>query len=200
MQSLRAIVTFGLVLVWATGVTVGAANAATLRGDTVKYEVLGKNFIVFGSGSAVVGTGIEFIVNAASNLGFNDGKISVDISNSSILFKGPTTNNTFRYGNETIRIYSLDFQPNGDIGSIVTTVNLADSLGLTVRFGPHEVVLNLGNSLWIPGSGDNIRVDLLPVPEPSTIHLFLIGVGLLGARRFCGNALVERTRSAKRTG
>jgi hypothetical protein len=200
MQPLRKIVSLVLVLVLTTGVTVGVATAATLQGDTVKYEVLGANSIPFGSGSAVVGPSVEFIVNAAANLGFNDGKISVDISDSSILLKGPTTNNTFRYGYETIRIFSLDFQPNGAIGSIITTVNLADSLGLAVRFGPHEVVLNLGNSLWIPGSGGSVRVDLLPVAEPSTINLLLVGAGLVGAWRVRRNALVERVQSAKGTG
>jgi hypothetical protein len=157
------------------------ASANTFIGDTVQYEVRSASSVIFGAGSAVVDDEIEFIVDAAVNSGFNNGRIAVDISASSILFRGPTTANTFRYGYQSIRIFSLDFFPSAEIGGIATTVNLADPSDMSVTFGPHEVVLYLGNSLWVPGAGDSIRVDLLPVPELSTTSLFLIGLAAIGA-------------------
>jgi hypothetical protein len=139
----------------------GVAAAATLVGETVQYEVRSASSNTFGSGSAVVGTNVEFIVDAAADIGFSDGMIAVDISDSSILFRGPTTPNTFRFGYESIRVFSLDYQPQTEILSITTTVDLADPLGLNVTFGPHEVELQLGNSLWVPGAGDSVRVHLI---------------------------------------
>src|SRR5207245_569947 len=91
--------------------------ADTLIGDTVQYEVRSASSAVFGSGSGVVGTNVEFVVDAAADIGFADGKIAVDISDSSILFKGPTTPNTFRYGYESIRVFSLDFQAGAGISA-----------------------------------------------------------------------------------
>ena len=166
----------GSLLIW----NAGAASAATLIGDTVLYQALSAGSTPFASGSAVVGAGIEFIIDAASDFGFSNGKIAVDISDSSIVFSGPTTPNTFRYGYETIRIFSLDFSPFAEIGGLTTTVNLADPLGLTVAYGPHEVILHLGNSLWVHGVGDSVRVELLTVPEPPTVSLLLFGAGLIG--------------------
>jgi hypothetical protein len=176
-----------LALLVSAGLLAGTATAQTLVGDTVQYQLLTAGNVVFASGSAVVGNGTEFIVNAAGDIGFGNGKIAVDVSASSISFKGPTTSNTFRYGYETIRISSLDFQPSGKIGGILTTANLADPYFFSVSFGPHEVDLHLGNSLWIPGAGDNVRIDLAPapVPEPSTFALMVLGtVGLVAGSRF----------------
>lgn len=154
------------------------SGALTLVGDTVDYEVVSASAGVFGAGSATVGDGIEFVVDAAADAGFSDGKISVDVSGSTITFRGPTTPNTFRYGYETIRVYSLDFGSDVDIESIATTINVADPLALTVTFGPREIQLHLGNSLWIPDVGDTVRIDLVPspVPEPAPYLLLLSGL------------------------
>ncbi len=165
-----------------SGLCLPEAKAMTLLGDTVQYEVRTPGSVVFGSGSAVVGDGVEFVVDAAADVGFSDGAIAVDVSGSSIVFRGPTTPNTFRYGYQTIRIFSLDFAPSAEIGGIVTTVSVVDPLDLAVTFGPSEVVLHLGNSLWVPGVGDTIRVDLVPVPEPATAALLLTGLLAIGGR------------------
>lgn len=180
------------------GLVAGGASAQTLVGDTVQYELLTAGNIVFASGTAVVGSGVEFVVNAAGDFGFNNGQIAVDVSASGIVFQGPTTPNTFRYGYETIRIFSLDFQPSGQIGGIVPTVNLFDPLGLGVSFGPHEVNLHLGNSLWVPGAGDFVAVVLTPVPEPSTVALLSLGVGVVGVWR--ARHLARRLRSVRERG
>jgi hypothetical protein len=178
------------------GVIAGGASAQTLVGDTVQYELLTAGNNVFASGTAVVGNGVEFVVNAAGDLGFNSGQIAVDVTASGIVFQGPTTPNSFRYGYETIRIFSLDFQPSSQIGGIVPTVNLSDPLGLSVSFGPHEVDLHLGNSLWVPAAGGYVAVAITPVPEPSSVALFTLGVGVVGAWR--ARQAARRLRSVRK--
>lgn len=168
-----------------TSLCLATAAHATLIGDTVDYDRITPSGVDASLlGPAVVGAGVEFNELAGDGSPFLD----VDVMESS--FRIDTVAASISFGPFTgdpsvhyLALTGLDWvgYPNGIITDIIVDTNWSGLTPAEFSFTDHAVKIVVGGQSTV--AGDFISVQLVTshsVPEPATLALMGLGLGLAG--------------------
>ena len=167
---------FGVVFALWLGFSGASAATTGFLGDTVSanYEWPTLGTVLYPSGTAVVGAGVEF-----TNVGGN----SIDFSNTNILVTYPSGFILSGVGTFDGWVFK-DFSPVDIISVSLASTKLAGFMAADLSFGSSSITANtvgLG-PLFAPGTFISIDVGfaLIATPLPAALPLFATGLGAIG--------------------
>jgi len=170
-----------LIALLCAGVLASAPAFAGFIGHTVRadYAYPDVGTVLFPSGTAVAGAGVEF--NNIGGFGVGSSP-SVDFSDTNILVNYPAGFNLAGVGSFDGWVFT-DLTAADIVGVSLAGTNLAGLTDASLSFDANHVYLNtLGLGSW--GGGTFVSVDVVfagGVPEPNGLALASLALVLLGA-------------------
>jgi hypothetical protein len=159
-----------------SGAAVGTAHAG-FYGDQVRadYEWPALGTILYPSGTAVAGPGVEFDDIGGFGVGSAP---SVDFANTSITVDYPGGFTLSGTGTFDGWVFS-DLTKSNIVSATLAASNLPGLVGSDVSFSSNQIDVNtLGLGSWGPGT--TFTIDVGFVPEPAVWTMLILGVGFVG--------------------